>query len=755
MGNQKTISRRQFIVTSAAVGGGMAIGLLPRIAAAATHAVLPWGKLGVDAGIEFTPWIAIAADDTVTVRVAPPEIGNGVLTQVAQLVAEELHCAWAKVRTEYAPAHRDYVENGVYDFDENRPFGYFAGRSTARERMQLMLQVGASGRERLKAAAAAQWGVDVGEVSAQDSVLHHTPTGRTLRYGEVAERAGAITLDAEPAPKPQSAWTLLGKTSPAKLNLPQIVNGSAIYGIDVRVPGMVYAALRQSPVHGGRLKAYDADAVMAMPGVLAVVAVDPDERRGTVGVAEAPFGLDRSKAQSAVAVVAEHYWQARKALAALPMEWQDGAGGRWKTSAQVYETAVAALDRDEGGVVEKSAGDVSGLKAQKTFVEGIYVTPYSDQSPMEPLNGTALVTPDRVDVWHPSQHSKQAFWVAVNESEVPPEKVFMHQTMVGGGFGRRLFADDVRMVVAIAKKLPGRAVQVLWSREETMRQGRYRTMVAAKLQAGLGEDGMPNVLITKQVSKGHSPRMANTPYARGTIPNVLVEAHEIPLHILTGAYRGPGYNSYAFMLETFIDECAEAAGIDPLEYRLELLKSWPDPGWHKVLHEVAAKSAWGKRLPKGMGQGLAIANWGMMNGKPQTGTTVAIVTSVEVTKTGVLKIHEIDVAFDTGRVLNRDAVLHQMQGGVIFGLNMALNEEINVTDGRIVEGNFDEYAILRMGDTPKVNVHFGGLSGHDRFSEVGEPPVGPVGPAVGNAIYRATGKRIRSTPILKHDLSWG
>ena len=754
MGTQKTINRRQFIVASAAIGGGLAIGYRPRVGEAAIHTGEPWGKLGADAGVEFTPWVAITPDGIVTVRVSTPEIGNGTLTQIAQLVAEELHCAWDKVRTEFAPVHRDHMENGVYDFDKNNgPMGYFSGRSTEPKRMQLMLQVGASARERLKVAAALHWDVPVSEISAKDSVLTHVGSGRTLEYGEVAERAGSVHLDAEPELKPESEWTLLGKTSPSKLNLPQIVNGSAVYGIDVRVPGMVYAALRQSPVQGGRLKTYDAQAVMGMSGVLAVVPIDPDEPRSAFGADKAPFGFDQSEAQSGIAVVAEHYWQARKALETLPVEWDEGAGGQWKTTAQIYETAVAALDRVDGDTVEMSTGDVNLLKDQKTVVEGVYVTPYSDQAPMEPLNCTALVTPDRVDVWYPAQQTKQAFWIAVNESGVPPEKVFVHQTFVGGGFGRRLFAEDLRMVVAIAKKLPGRPIQAIWSREEMTRQGRYRPMVAAKLQAGLGENGMPNVFIAKQATKGHFPRLADTPYALGTIPNVLVDAREIPLHVLRGAYRGPGYNSYAFMVETFIDECAEAARIDPLEYRLKLLESWPDPGWHKVLREVAEKSGWGKSMPKGMGQGLAIANWGM-NGKPQSGTTVAIVATVEISQKGNLKIHEIDAAFDTGRVMNHDAVLHEMQGGVIFGLNMALLEEINVKEGRIVEGNFDEYTMLRMGDMPKVNIHFGGLSGHDRFSEIGEPPVGPVGPAVGNAIFRAIGKRVRSTPILKHDLSW-
>jgi isoquinoline 1-oxidoreductase beta subunit len=752
MGTMPKIGRRQFIISSAAFGGGMALGFVAVDSAeAAFLGPFPWVETDALPGAELNPWISIGADDIVTVRVATPEIGNGVMTQTPMLVAEELACDWNKIRAEFAPTSRDYRENSVYALGD-APTGYFSGRSTSPERMKLMLQVGASARERLKAAAAAEWKVPVAEISVKDSVLTHTPTGRTLRYGDVAAKAATIKLPVEPSPKPQSEWTLLGKASPAKLNIPQIVNGSAVYGMDVRLPNMVYAALRQSPVHGGKVKSFDAEKARSMPGVLAVVTVDPDEPRGLSIKSDAPFGYGDTHVRSAIAVIAEHYWQARKALDAVQIEWNDGPGAQWKSTEQMVDTAIAALDKPMDKV-EKAVGDVGLIDKQDKIVEAVYVTPFSDQAPMEPLNGTALVTADRVDVWHPAQQSKQAFWVAADESGMDPAKVFFHQTFIGGAFGRRIFADDVRMVVAIAKKFPGRPVHTIWSREEQTRQGKYRPLVATRLKAGLDKTGMPAVFIAHQATKGHFPRLADSPYALGCIPNVLVDAKDLPFHVQTGAYRGPGYNSYAFMVETFIDECALAAGIDPLEYRLKLLAKWPDPGWAKVLREVADKSGWGKSLPRGMGQGLAISNWGM-NGKPEAGTTVGVVATVEVTKSGILKVHQLDAAFDCGRIVNRDAVENLAQGGVIFGLNMALNEEVNVKDGRMVEGNFDQYPILRTGDTPQVNIHFGGLSGHDRFSELGEPPAGPVGPAVGNAIFRAIGKRIRSTPIRKHDLTW-
>ena len=371
------------------------------------------------------------------------------------------------------------------------------------------------------------------------------------------------------------------------------------------------------------------------------------------------------------------------------------------------------------------------------------------------LTRTALVTADGVEVWHPSQHSENGLWVAAHEAGVAPEKVKFNQTYVGGAFGRRVFGNDLRMVVAVAKKVPGRPVHVIWSREETTRQGRYRHMIAARFKAGLDADGKPQAFLARSASTPglSGAGLLNTPFAGGQIKNVRYESEMLPLHIMTGPYRGPSYNSYAFMMETFIDECAHACGADPLAYRLKLLEGWDDEGWAKTLKEVAAKAEWGKKLPKGMGQGIAIANWGG-NGKPKTGTTVAIVALAEVTTQGALKVHQIDVAFDTGRIVNQDAVHTELVGGTIFGLNMALNEELTIKDGRIVEGNYDTYPTLKIGDIPKINIHFGALTGHDRFAEVGEPPVGPVGPAIGNAIFKATGQRIRQMPFRKLDLAW-
>jgi isoquinoline 1-oxidoreductase beta subunit len=750
MTGPRQISRRDFVIATSLVGGGMSICILG--AAATPTGREPRPNETSTAALELSPWITISPDDTVLIRIPSPESGNGALTQIAMTITEELQCDWNRVKTEAISINRDFRQNNVYSAVGGTA-ATFAGRSTLPDRMNLFLQIGASARERLRAAAAERWHVPVSDIEAKNSVLTHRPTGRTLRFGEVAASAVSVRLTSEPAPKPPEQWSLLGKASPSRLTNPLVVNGSAVYGIDVRLPGMLYAALMQSPVHGGRLKHSGFEAIKNMPGVRGMAIVDPDQPRSPV---KSVFGNGENAAQSAVAVVADHYWQARKALEALQVEWDESSGAQWKSTEQIYRGALATLER-AGGKIEKSEGTALKILGQSArLVEATYLTPFCDQAPIEPLNGTALVTKNRVDVWHPAAITAQAFLTAAEEAGVPPQNTYFNQTLVGGSFGRRLFADDVRLVVAIAKQFPDRPVHVIWSREETMRQGRYRDLTAARFKASLGENGMPEALLVRVCRRGFELRgIADCAYTNlGTIPNVHIESQPFPLHILTGAYRAPTYNSHAFFMESFIDECAAAAGIDPLEYRLRLLANWPDPAWKKCLQEVASKSGWGRQLPKGHGQGVAISNWDM-GGKPRAGTTVAAVATVEVTPAGELKILQLDLSFDCGRVLNRDAVLAQLQGGMIFGLNMSLNEELTVQDGRIVEGNFDQYPMLRLSNTPKnLHVHFGGLSGHERFTEIGEPPVGPIGPALANAIFRATGKRVRTTPFRKHDLRW-
>ena len=716
----------------------------------------PRGLWGPDEaqGSEFTPWIEISSDSVVSVRVPNQEIGNGTITQMAMNVAEELNCAWSDVRVVLASMHRNCAEDNVYTHGF---LPFFGGHAAKKERMKFMMQLGASARERLKRAAAARWGAPIEDIVAEGSVLAHAPSGRTLSYGDVAAEAAAIDLDEEPTLKPENEWRLIGKASPPKLNIPEIVTGTAVYGIDVQIPGMVHAALMQAPVHGGRLRRVDSDAVRRMPGVRAVVVVDPANSKSSPVEPETNFGLSETGAQHAVAVIADHFWQAKRALEALPVEWDLGSGAAVESAQDIYDAMRAKRDT-EAGVDLVNSGDVGAVQSGRV-VEGEYLTPYCENAVLEPLGGTALVTRDSVEVWCATQDSRQAFWTAADETGFAPDKVKVHPTLVGGGFGRRTQSEDIRMVVAIAREYPGVPVKTIWTREEMFRQGRYRTPVATRYRAVLSDtNGLPTSVVGKTVYSGDRPLFhlsqgfADPPYfSSGAIPNVLLTQNNEPVHVLNGAYRGPCYNSHAFCTETFIDECAHAARIDPLQYRLRLLEAW-DKSWRDCLNVVARNIGWGRRLPRGEGVGIAISAWPVV--ARDAGSVVAVAARVAVSEEGVLRVDRIDAAFDCGRVANADAVRAQIEGGIIFALNMTLNEEMTLQDGAMVESNFDTYPMLRMMDMPEIHVHFDALSGHERFEIIGEAPVGPVGPAVGNAIFAATGKRLRTTPFRKADLRW-
>lgn len=749
MTDSTSFSRREFIIAASTFAGGLAIGVAPSQAALSNSV----SGSRASESIEFTPWLAILPNGDVLVRVAPAEIGNGVTTQIAMNVNEELNANWSTIRVESADTNRNFREDNVYS-KVGGNFAYFAGRSTLEARMETALQVGASARERLRAAAAKAWAVPSEQVDAENSVLTHKPTGRTLTYGEVAESASKIALDPEPAIKPRSEWTTLTKVSRSKLQDPTLVNGSAVYGIDVKLPGKVYAALKQSPVQGGRLKHFDKSAVMKMPGVLDVVVVDPDEERKPISI-KTPLPIAISAAQAGVAVIAEHYWQAKKALEALPIDWDPGDGAQWSSNDKIRNAALQAVQSQ--GEIKVATGDAPAtIKASSKTIEHDYYSGYADHMALEPLNGTALVTKNRADVWISTQYTDLAHLVATEETGLDVTDVYVHPTLVGGGFGRRTVADDVRMVVAIARKYPGKPVHTIWTREESTSQGRYRPMAGIKLKAGVNDSGYPTGLLVRQAARGANILGLNgTAYtAGGAIPSFQLEQHDLPLNFMVGPYRAPGYNTNAFALESFIDELAHAAGIDPLVYRLKLLEPWADKGWAKLLQTLADRAEWGKPLPEGHGMGLAIANW-LGNGKPMAGTTAAAVVHVEVSRAGELTIHQLDVGADVGTIANPDGFKAQLQGGTIFGLNMALMEDLEIKNGAVVSDNFDSYPMLRMRDVPiNINTHLDASSGHERINEIGEPPVGPVGPAIGNAIFRATGKRIRELPFRKADLSW-
>ncbi len=743
------MNRRQFAVTAAAVGGGIALGFaLPREASAVVLPE-PWKAPPAVAGSEINAWIVIAPDDTITIRVGQTEIGTGTITAMPMIVCEELECDWSKVNAEYASGNRSLRENNVYG---RMGIGGSSSVSLSRDFLQ---KAGANARERLKMAAAAEWNVPVTEITAAKSVLTHAASGRKLTYGQVAAKAVPMRLEKDPAIKHPSQFNFLGKTDVKRLDTPLKVNGSAVYGIDVKVPGAVIAAVKVAPAFGAKVKSFDAASAKARPGVIDVIEIGKEKKHSPATFA--------SQLNSGVAVIANTYWQARTALDAMAIEWDEGDLGKISTESHARETR-AALDKPGGAIANKVGDAVAGLKDARRTVEAIYETPFIDHAMMEPISATASVTADKIEVWVSTQNPISVIDVAAEESGMSKDKIFCNTTFIGGGFGRRTVSDDVRQAVFLSKTM-NRPVKVMWSREETLRHGTYRPTAMAKFKGGLDADG--NISAMHVTYAGHS-----TPVLRGAalgngiddknkidanqlrgirdidyaLPNFLVEWHAVQTHVPTGAWRGPGVCQNAFMYESFIDEMALAAGKDPVAMRRNLLRNAKDAGWLKVLNEIADKGKWGKPLPKGTAQGIAMTL--------DHGTICGAVAEVSVSQGGEVKVHSVDMGFDIGHAFYKDAILAQLEGGAAMGLSSVLYEEITLRNGRVVEGNFDDYRIVRIDEMPQVNVHFGGLTGGDKVTGVGEPSTVIVPAAVANAIFRATGKRVRSMPLKNLDLSW-
>jgi isoquinoline 1-oxidoreductase subunit beta len=720
------LTRRQFMLTTSVVGGAFVLGFcLPsRRAGAAIIAQKPWTP-PTEGGTEVNAWLVIGPDDTVTIRVAQSEMGEGVFTSMPMLIAEELECDWTKVRAEYASANRSLRENRVY---QRMATG---GSGAVRLSRKYLQQAGASARARLIAAAAKEWGVPTGECKAENGIVIHPTSGRKLNYGAVAAAAATVQLDAEPPLKTPDQFKLLGKSLP-RLDVPLKVNGAAIFGIDVRLPDMLYAAVMTCPVFGGKLKRYDFDAIKNMPGVRAAV--------------EIPNGI---------AVVADSFWRAKTALEVMPLEWDYGEHAN-ANSVDFWKTFRAALNKE--GVVAKEEGDaLAALKSAGKIVEADYETPYLNHATMEPINCTAQVTPPQVDVWVGTQNPESTMAAAAETAGVAAENVYIHNCFLGGGFGRRLFNHHVQQAVTVAKTLGGKPVQLIWTREEDMRHGLYRPMAAIRFRAALDADGMPVALLNRPVTHSILSQvrpeevkdgidrtsvegLRNMPYA---FAQLRVETLMQNTHVPVGFWRGVGSTQNAFALECFVDEVAHAGGKDPVELRRMLLKGHKD--WLHVLDTVAQKADWGKAMPKGTAQGVAIHEC--------FGSIVAEVAEVAVSRRGEVRVERVVCAVDCGHVVNPLTVAEQMESGIVYGLTAALYGQITIEQGRVVEGNFDDYPMLRLDAMPEVETHLA-LSGGDKWGGIGEPGVPPIAPAVCNAIFKITGKRIRSLPLSNHDLNW-
>jgi isoquinoline 1-oxidoreductase subunit beta len=721
-----TLSRRHFILTAATAAGGFMIGIgaAPRAARAVTVGIAPGSDENAYSPNDIDAWIAIDPDDSILIRYQRSEMGQGSMTALPMMIAEELQCDWSKVRIEYASPNRNLRENKVYG-----PM-FSHGSMSVRTSQKKVQQVGASARERLVAAAAARWNVPASECSAAQSVVTHKPSGQSLRFGELAADAAKITLTAEPAIKTPAQFTFIPKPLP-RVDVVHKTDGSAKFGIDAQVPDMVFAAITACPVPGGKLKSVDDSVLNGAPGVLKVV-----------------------KLPNAVAVVAtDTYWRAKRALSRLQPEWDVGAAGKVDSGklSQMYRAALnepMLTARNDGNIDQVFSGTA------KTF-EAIYETPYLSHSPMEPMNATVNLQPNRLDVWVGTQDAGEALEAAAKASDLKPEQVYVHNGFLGGGFGRRDANDEVKQAIAIAKAVQ-RPVKLVWTREEDTRQDKFRPHAVVGFKAAVGTDGMPTAWSMRVVTSSifdsvGIPRPANKVEPQTVagladngynVPNMRVESLVKNTHLPVWFWRAPGVNQHIFAIESFLDEMAAASGIDPYQMRRKLLEGKAD--WLKVLDTVAEKGDWGKPLPKGSGRGIAICT--------DCDSLCAQVAEVTVKPDGRVKVNRVTVALDTRYMVNPQTIAEQAEGAVIYGLTAALYGKITIKDGAAVEGNFDTYRMVRLAEAPKIDVHLV-PSGGKVWGGAGEPATPPIPAAVANAIFAATGKRLRSLPISDHDLT--
>ncbi|MCW5745501.1 MAG: xanthine dehydrogenase family protein molybdopterin-binding subunit, partial [Alphaproteobacteria bacterium] len=694
-----TLRRRSLLVAAAAAGGGLSLGF-----------ALPTGGRSARAAEvrEINAWVMIHPDDQVVIRIARSEMGQGTLTGLAQLVAEELDCDWTKVSTEFPTPGQNVARNRVW-----RNFSTGGSRGI-RESHQYVREGGAAARMMLVQAAAAEWKVPAGECAAANSTITHTPSGRTTTYGKVALAAASLEPPKQIKLKEIKDWKIAGKPL-KRLDTRDKLTGAQIYGLDLRLPNMLTATIKACPVPGGKLKSFDAAKVEKMPGVKRVVAVD-----GT-----------------AVAVVADSFWVARTALAALPIVWDEGP------NASVSSETIAAMLKEgldaEQAFVGNNAGDAkAAIAGAARKIEATYSYPYQNHATMEPMNATALVTADKCEVWCPTQNGEAALAVAAEAAGLPIAKCDVHKLLLGGGFGRRGRSDYVRQAVLIAKEMPGTPVKLVWTREEDMAQCQFHPVTQCKLSGGLDAQGnlvglhmrisgqsILASLLPQNLQNGKDPvtfqglNPGGAESAFGyNVPNLLIDHAMRNPHIVAGFWRGVNTNHNAIYVECFIDELAHAAGQDPLEFRRKLLK----PKHLAVLNAAAEKAGYGK-APAGRFHGLAqIMGFG---------SYVAACAEVSVSKDGVLKMHRIVAATDCGVAVNPAQIERQISGSFVYGLSAALYGECTVKNGAIEQTNFDSYNVLRMDEMPTVEVIIMPSGGF--WGGVGEPTIAVAAPAVLNA----------------------
>ena len=718
------IDRRSFLVGTAAVGGGLSLGFPLPFGADVAHA-----QGGTP---EINAWVVIRPDDTVVIRIARAEMGQGSQTGLAQLVAEELDCDWSKVTTEIPTPGQNVARKRVWgNFNSS-------GSRAIRESNEYVRKGGAAAREMLLQAAANEWKVPVSELAVAKGVITHKASNRSTTYGKVAEAAAKLEPPTDVKLKDPKDWTIAGKPL-KRLDTADKVTGKQKYSIDFTLPGMLCAAMKECPVFGGKLKSFDAAKITSMPGVKKVV----------------PSG------DTAVAVVADTWWQARTALAALPIEWDEGPNAK-ASSASIAEWLKGGLDAEEAFVGNKSGDAKDAIAKAAKKVEAVYAYPYQNHATMEPMNATALYTPDKCEVWTSSQNAEAAFGATVQTSGLPANKCEVYNTLLGGGFGRRTRSDYVIHAVNVAKSMPGTPIKLINSREDDMTNGVYHPITQCKLVGAFDKDNNLTGLhmrISGQsilayarpeaMEAGKDPATfqgLNPGGAEGafgySIPNLLIDHAMRNPHVPPWFWRGVNNNQNAIYLECFMDELAHAVGQDPLEFRRKLMTKHPK---HlAVLNAVAEKVGWDKPAPQGVYRGLA-QHMGY-------GSYVAAAAEVSVTGGNKVKIHRIVAATDCGHAVNPAQIERQVAGSFVYGLSALFYGECTVKDGRIEQTNFDTYNSMRIYEMPKVEAIIMPSGGF--WGGVGEPTIFVAAPSVLNAIFAATGKRIRSFPLKNHDISF-
>jgi len=715
------VSRRDFLKTGATTAAGLTIAFyIPSRFTEVARGEAPTLS-GSDGAFAPNGWVHIGTDGVVTITVDKSEMGQGVNTSYPMLVAEELDADFAQVRVGAAP------ENPA---GWTRRMGT-GGSSSVRSSYDTLRQAGATARAMLVAAAARQWGVEAATCRTEKGTVIHAATGRTLAYGALASRAGSLPVPADAPLKDPKDFRILG-TRVRRLDTPVKVNGTARFGIDTRLPGMLYASIERSPAFGGSITRVDDSRARSMPGVKRVVQL---------------AAVKSARSERAVAVVADSYWHALSARRALHIEWNDGPNGSLDSAAISARLAQLA---EQAGLPARTEGDAgAAMQGAAKTIEAVYEVPYLAHATMEPMNCTAHVRATGCDVWAPTQGQSGAQAVAAEVAEMPPEQVRVHTTYLGGGFGRRSETDFVAEAVQLSKVM-GAPVQVIDIREDDVRHDFYRPTTYNRFAAGFDASGNPVAWTHRIVgasiatSKGRPPRdgidgslvegAANVPYE---IPNILVEQTIADLPIPLGYWRSVGSSHNAYLTECFVDEVARAAGKDPYEFRRALLAKHPR---HRGVLELAAqKAGWGTPLPAGRTRGIAVAE--------SFGSYVAEVAEVSLDGKGMPRVHHVVCAVDCGPVVNPDTIEAQMQSGIVYGLTAALYGDITIERGRVLQGNFNDYPMLRMKEMPKVDVYI--VPSTEKQGGIGEPGTPPIAPAVCNAIFAATGVPVRRLPIIR------